>query len=311
MINAKNVKNVRNVRNTLVGVCILAITAGIALNAEATNSKAGTKGGQFLKIAVGAKPAALGGAFAAVDGDVNSICWNPAGLGSIKQSQASFMHSEWLSGVKYEFAGYAKPLSEGRVIAGSINYLGSGNIEGWKDANNRSDFTAGDMAVTMGYGCKMNERMLVGANVRIIHQKIKDSSAAGIAVDMGILCSTRVKGLMIGAALRNLGTKMKFENEADSLPLELNGGIALNLPKLLCVMDVTIPTDNDLRINAGIGYQLTPRLNLRAGYGSDNDLRDGFSAGIGINAEVLQFDYAYVPYGDVDNTHRVSVGKSF
>ncbi len=306
-----NARNARNVKKTLVGVCILAITAGLSLHAEATNSKAGTKGGQFLKIAVGAKPAALGSAFTAVDGDVNSICWNPAGLGNIKQPQASFMHSEWLSGVRYEFAGYAKPLSEGRVIAGSINYLGSGNIEGWKDADNRSDFTAGDMALTMGYGRKMNEKMLVGCNVRLIHQRIQDSSATGMAVDIGILRSTRVNGLMIGAALRNLGTKMKFESKADSLPMEISSGIALNLPKLLCVMDVTIPTDNGLRINAGIGYQLTPRLNLRVGYGSNNDLDHGVSAGIGINAEILQFDYAYVPYGDVDNTHRVSVGKSF
>ncbi len=303
--------NARNVRRTLVGVCILAITAGTALYAEATNSKAGTKGGQFLKIAVGAKPAALGGAFAAVDGDVNSICWNPAGLGSIKQQQAAFMHSEWLSGIRCEFAGYAKPLSDGRVIAGGITYLGSGNIEGYDNGGVRNDFSAGDMALTMGYGRRMNEKMLVGVNARLIHQRIKDSTAVGAVVDMGVLCSTKIKGLMIGASLRNLGTMMKFDKEADSLPLEINGGIALNLPKLLCVMDVTIPTDNDLRINTGIGYQLTPRLNLRAGYASNNDLDHGLSAGIGINVESLQFDYAYVPYGNVDNTHRVSVGKSF
>ncbi|MBI4778359.1 PorV/PorQ family protein [Candidatus Desantisbacteria bacterium] len=298
-------------KKTLVGVCILVITAGVALNAGATNSKAGTKGGQFLKIVVGAKPAALGGAFAAVDGDVNSICWNPAGLGSIKQQQVTFMHNEWLGGVRYEFAGYAKPLSEGRVIAGGITYLGSGNIEGWKDQNTRSDFSAGDMAVTMGYSRKMNEKMLLGANAKLIHQRIDNSAATGIAVDMGILCSGMVKGLMIGASMRNLGSKMKFENKADSLPLEINGGMSFKLPKLLCVMDITIPTDNSLRINTGVEYQLTPRLNLRAGYGSNNDLDHGLSAGIGINIENLRFDYAYVPYGDVDNTHRVSVGKRF
>jgi hypothetical protein len=300
-----------NTKRILVGVCIMAITAGLTLNAEATNRKTGTKGGQFLKIAIGAKPAALGGAFVGVDGDVNSICWNPAGLGSIKQQQTTFMHNEWLSGVRYEFVGYAKPLSDGRVIAGGITYLGSGNIEGWKDQNSRSDFSAGDMAVTMGYGHKMNEKMLLGANAKIIHQRIKDSTATGIAVDMGILCSTRVKGLMIGANLRNLGTRMKFENEADSLPLEINGGMSFKLPKLLCVMDMTVPIDNNIRINTGIEYQPIQYLSLRAGYGSNNDLDHGLSVGMGINIENLQFDYAYVPYGDVDNTHRVSIGKRF
>jgi hypothetical protein len=300
-----------NTKRILVGVCIMAITAGLTLNAEATNRKTGTKGGQFLKIAIGAKPAALGGAFVGVDGDVNSICWNPAGLGSIKQQQTTFMHNEWLSGVRYEFVGYAKPLSDGRVIAGGITYLGSGNIEGWKDQNSRSDFSAGDMAVTIGYGHKMNGKMLLGANAKIIHQRIKDSNATGMAMDMGILCSTRVKGLMIGANLRNLGTRMKFENEADSLPLEINGGMSFKLPKLLCVMDMTVPIDNNIRINTGIEYQPIQYLSLRAGYGSNNDLDHGLSVGMGINIENLQFDYAYVPYGDVDNTHRVSIGKRF
>ncbi|MFH1860664.1 MAG: PorV/PorQ family protein [bacterium] len=295
----------------LTGACILSMLLSMSQNAGATNSKAGTKGGQFLKIDVGARPAALGGAFTAVDGDVNSICWNPAGLGSIRQQVVTFMHNEWLEGIKYEFVGYAKPLNDGRVIAGGITYLGSGNIEGWKDATTRNDFSAGDMAVTMGYSCKVKEQMLVGANARIINQRIKDSTAVGMAVDMGILYQTKVKGLMIGAALRNLGTKMKFVNEADSLPLELKGGLSVKLPKMLGVLDMTIPTDNNLRIAAGIEYQLIPRLALRAGYSSNNDLDHGLSAGIGFNTESLQFDYALVPYGDVDNTHRVSVGKRF
>ncbi len=302
-----------NTGKMLVGVCILAVTAGITLDAGATNSKAGTKGGQFLKIDVGARPAALGGAFVAVDGDVNAICWNPAGLGSIKSGEFTFMHNEWLKSFRYEFVGYAKPLSANRVIAGGITYLGSGNIEGWKDADTRNDFSAGDMAVTMSYSRKINEQMMVGANAKLIHQRIKDSTAVGVAVDMGILCPTKVKGLMIGATLRNLGTRMKFENEADSLPLEIKGGMSFHLPnkKSLCVMDVTIPTDNAVRINTGVEYCLTPKLSLRAGYNSNSDMDKGLSAGIGFGTEGLQFDYAFVPYGDVDNTHRVSIGKRF
>ncbi|MFH1097121.1 MAG: PorV/PorQ family protein [Candidatus Desantisbacteria bacterium] len=169
------------------------------------------------------------------------------------------------------------------------------------------------MAVTMSYARRMNEQMSVGANARVIRQRIKNSTAAGLAMDMGILCSTKIKGLNVGVALRNMGTKMKFENEADSLPLEIKGGIAFNMPskKALCVLDVTIPTDNNIRINTGVEYKLTPKLSLRTGYNSNSDMDKGLSAGIGFGTENLQFDYAFVPYGDVDNTHRVSVGKRF
>ena len=302
-----------NTASILTGACILSILLNMSGNAEATSSKAGTKGGQFLKIDVGARPAAMGVAFVAVDGDVNAICWNPASLGSIKHQEFTFMHNEWLNDVRYEFVGYAKPINDNRVIAGGITYLGSGNIEGWKDQNTQDDFSAGDMAVTMSYARKMNEQMLVGANARLIHQKIKNSTAAGVAMDMGILYSTRVKGLNVGVALRNLGTRMKFENEADSLPLELKGGIAFNMPdkKSLCVLDITIPIDNAVRINTGVEYHLTPKLSLRTGYNSNNDIDKGLSAGIGFGTEGLQFDYAFVPYGDVDNTHRASIGRRF
>jgi len=81
--------------------------------------------------------------------------------------------------------------------------------------------------------------------------------------------------------------------------------------KSLCVLDITIPIDNAVRINTGVEYHLTPKLSLRTGYNSNNDIDKGLSAGIGFGTEGLQFDYAFVPYGDVDNTHRASIGRRF
>ena len=48
--------------------------------ASAINPNAGTTGFNFLKIGVGTRAAALGGAYAAVSGNIEASAWNPAGL---------------------------------------------------------------------------------------------------------------------------------------------------------------------------------------------------------------------------------------
>jgi len=49
----------------------------------------GTAAGNFLKIGVGARAAALGDAFTVLVDDSTSLYWNPAGLARIKERQLS------------------------------------------------------------------------------------------------------------------------------------------------------------------------------------------------------------------------------
>ena len=57
-------------------------------------------------------------------------------------------------------------------------------------------------------------------------------------------------------------------------------------------------------------------LALRVGYQAnlaDNQIQGltGLTAGIGVTYEGLGLDYAYLPYGDLDNTHRISLSYKF
>jgi hypothetical protein len=61
----------------------------------------------FLKLGVGARPSALGGAFVAVGGDVNSMYYNPAGLVKIMESQMTVMYNHWFQGVTQHHLGLA------------------------------------------------------------------------------------------------------------------------------------------------------------------------------------------------------------
>src|SRR5688572_12530489 len=52
----------------------------------------GKTAGLTLTRTYGARPAALGEAFAAVNGDINSIAFNPAGLASLPEPQLSAIY---------------------------------------------------------------------------------------------------------------------------------------------------------------------------------------------------------------------------
>ena len=48
-----------------------------------TVSKVGTTAAQFLKIGIGARALALGGAYSAIADDASALYWNPGGLSRI------------------------------------------------------------------------------------------------------------------------------------------------------------------------------------------------------------------------------------
>lgn len=105
----------------------------------------------FLKLGSGARATGLGGAYTAVSGDINSISYNPAGLASLKKSEAGFTRAELVDGVSYNFLGYSQPASKGTLGLG-VNYLGQSSIEG-RGVNREATgaFQASDTAINLAY----------------------------------------------------------------------------------------------------------------------------------------------------------------
>lgn len=277
-----------------------------------TNEKVGTCVGQFLKICAGARPAGMGEAFSAVADDVNTIYWNPAGLMQLQEKEATFMHNEWLYDLKYEFLAYCQPTPQG-VAGFSLTYLRMGDLEG-KDKNENpiGNFGAYDYALSIAYAIPTNENTYVGITGKFIQQKIEAEQANGIAMDIGVLyLEPAIEGLKFAAGLQNIGSKLKFIQQAENLPLTYKLGASYKRNKLLLTGDITKPQDNDTRINLGAEYPMSKILTLRIGYNSKNDLDLGFSFGAGFKLNTLHIDYAFIPYGKLDDTHRFSITKRF
>src|SRR5262245_62442984 len=90
-----------------------------------TITKTGTAVGQFLKIGADARGTAMGGAFAAMEGDLAAIHWNPAGLGHHRGLEAMFVHGQWLAEMNFNFAAVAMNIGEVGKLGFSVTSLGT------------------------------------------------------------------------------------------------------------------------------------------------------------------------------------------
>src|SRR6266536_6612464 len=98
----------QNMRRTLVALGFAGLVVPGMAGAAQIFEKVGTFDGQFLKIGVGARAAAMGGAFVGVADDATALFWNAAGIARIDpdKSEFSFNHAVWPAELQFTQAGY-------------------------------------------------------------------------------------------------------------------------------------------------------------------------------------------------------------
>jgi long-subunit fatty acid transport protein len=294
---------------------IVAVLIGSFILSLAGSSFAGNTGAAFLKIGAGARPSALGGNFVGLADDVNTINWNAGGLGMLKEKEMTAMYSSWLADMNYEFVAYAQPLSNNVTVGGSVVMLQSGDMDKRSDTREKlGTFTAADTCVSLAVAKKVHENASFGGTLKIINQNIDTESATGFAMDLGAIFGTSVPNLKMGVALRNIGPKMKFIDEGFNLPLTLAAGVNYSLPKVNFTSDINY-FDSTVTFGVGTEYMVMNALSIDLGYkvGKDNKLAgaSGISAGMSFNINKINLSYAWVPYGELSDTHRVSLGLKF
>jgi len=261
----------------------------------------GTTAANFLKIGVGARATAMGGAFTALADDSTSLYWNPAGLARVEEGEISAMYNMWFEGVHQGYLSLVFPPSVPTMGFG-VNYVTMRNLEGRDESGNFTEtFEASDLHIFAGFAGKIG-KLLLGLSAGTISSTIfPDSETATLGTVGGLFEIS--EGFSVGVAAQNLGTKLG----EDSLPLILKAGLALKRGSLSLAADIGKPQDADLYYCAGIEGWIGETLALRAGYKTNQDIGPGYTAGLGLKMDGFGLDYAYVPYGDLGTTHRVSV----
>src|SRR3990172_2561070 len=91
----------------------------------------GTSGATFLEYAIGSRALGMGEAFTAETDDINSIYFNPAGLGSLKYPQMALFHHELIEDSRLENLTLCYPIKYG--------FLGVSNTVFWVPSFDKVD----------------------------------------------------------------------------------------------------------------------------------------------------------------------------
>jgi len=307
--------------------------AGLLLPAAAGAAnifeKVGTFDGQFLKIGVGARPAAMGGAFVAVADDANALFWNAAGIARIDadKSQLSLNHANWPAELSFDQAGYVfhlkkipgalgvsvralsmQPMVETTAYQPDPN-IGTGNT-----------FDAGMLAAGVTYARSFTDKFSAGVTANFINEGLAEFSQQTFAFDVGTLYDVGTLGMKIGMAISNIGSQIKFIDRESRIPAIFRVGTSATLlqgadQRLLGTFEFSHPPDNSERLNVGAEYAFHKYVFLRGGYNINYDT-DGLAAGAGFHfpvsvAGMADLDYAYTDMKDLGGAHRFSLTFTF
>lgn len=164
---------------------------------------------------------------------------------------------------------------------------------------------------------KFKTGISLGTSLKGLQEKIEKESAPGFAADAGVLYELPIKNkiLAIGMTARNFGTKMQFINENYELPSSVDLGIGYEWKSLLMGLDVWLPMHSIASVHIGGEYSYRDLVTLRVGYKTNTieslNAFAGLCLGAGFGWKNYRIDYAFVPYAELGNTHRVSLGIRF
>ncbi len=317
-------------------ISILLLTAVGAADVMAQSvSKTGTTAGNFLKIPVGARSAALGNAVSASVNDPSAMRWNPAALTGFDQPEVMLDHAEWLHSLRHSYLGIVVPINGNSGIGINVTALTMDEMEETTfespDGTGRM-FGAYSYAVGISYAIRLLPNFSLGANVKFVNETIWNSSASGMAFDIGTTYVTPFDGIVFGVSVTNFGQKFRMQGDdllipADvdrsssgnnsevpsylqtdrfDLPLALRAGLMWNALdseqlRLTLMVDGHSPSDNFQNLNVGAEVAFLNELILfRGGIPEiglpDEDRMYNFALGAGLNyafAGNLAFNFGY------------------
>ena len=173
-----------------------------------------TSAATFLKIGVGGRGVALGGAHTASVNDASAMYWNPAGINGVSGQELVFHTSSMYDGlgIQHSYLGAVAQIGSGDRIGLSINHLSYGEMTRTTEFSpeGEGEFTASDIAIGLAYGRRISDRFRIGIQTKLVRETISFSSASALAFDVGSQYTTALNGIELGMAITNFGTKMRL-----------------------------------------------------------------------------------------------------
>jgi hypothetical protein len=190
-----------------------------------------------LSLPSSARVSALGGTLITVhDDDVALSLHNPAVTDSSMHNQLSFNHNFHLAGISNGYFGYGRNLPwYGLTAHAGVQYVNYGDFNLTDEIGNvLGDFSAGELAVILGVGKQLNERIRAGVNIKGISANYESFGSTGVSTDLGLYYENPISRFSAAIVIRDLGVQLSSftPDTRESLPFDVQIGISQRLKHL-------------------------------------------------------------------------------
>lgn len=290
----------------------------------------GTDGFEFLRMDLGSRVAAMGGASVAGGGNLQNLIYNPASLVGIETTQVAFSYQNYISDIQNGVLAFHKQWGERASVAAHLAYLNYGTIDRTTTQGEQDgSFTPGDFALGVSYARFMTDRLCWGATVKFIHSQLDQYASSAAAVDAGMILHIPGQLMRIGLSIQNLGQAFDpFLETREKLPLAFRTGLSKRLAHLplelqfdiikYAFRESTLPLG--LYWALGGEFTISDHFLLRWGYqfkgqeqriGANAERFAGISFGLGFRIKQFLIDYAFNSYGALGAVNTFTVTRTF
>jgi hypothetical protein len=299
--------------------------------------RVGTSSGSFLRIGIGARPAAMGGAYVAVCEGVTSCAWNPAGLILLTGNELSLNHIDWPADIAYDHACCGFPVkSLDGVVAFQFGSLSTDLAETheYHPYGTGRTFSFTDWLVGFSLARRFTDRFSGGFGIKYIREELGVEVGGpvtnAVVLDAGTYYEIGPKNMRLAVALMNFGpdmipggsySKRIGATHADAAyggfapATEFKFGFAFEPASREWVsttvdLELCHPADNEETIKIGGEAVLAGILALRAGYDVNSDeMKMNFGTGVitDFSSWHASFDYAATLTDHLGKVHRFSL----
>lgn len=211
----------------LVAALALGAWALSPARADASNSpRVGTAGGQELRIPVGPRGTALSGAAVADAEGVEALYWNPAGVSRAGGTEVLMSTMSYLVDARVHYFGLARDLGRLGSLGAAVKVVAVGDIDvTTEEAGGATGETFSPTFTVAGvtYGRRLTERVALGATVNLVSESVRNERAMGVAFDVGLQYEIPMRGIRLGAAMKNFGPSMHFTGPDFGLAVAMPG----------------------------------------------------------------------------------------
>ena len=291
-------------------------------------SRAGKTIYNFLRVEQGARPVAMGGAFAPIADDINSIFYNPAGIANIANMEYIFSYSKWLVGSAFHSGAFAYSTDYGTFGLSFVSFA----IDEFEETlplqpeGTGRMVSAGDVAIGLVYAKEITDKLSLGAKVCYISETMDMDTRSTIAMDVGTYYRTGFSNVILAVVLKNVGPDQAVTSrvlaETFSMPVDFNIGLSSRILgseegpfSLVIAAENSYAVDLADRYRIGAELILLDILALRCGY-RFNYSNEDYSLGMGICPKIMgkkfNIDFSYTNMIEFfDAPLRISISGTF